>query len=69
MAGFCSRCGAASLARARFCGNCGARLGGDARTPVLSARDLRDITQEVPAVDALSADTRPSLTPDDSRSH
>jgi hypothetical protein len=66
MAGFCSRCGAASLGRARFCGNCGARLGGDAKTPVLSARDLHDITQEVPAVDALSEDTRPSLTSDDS---
>jgi hypothetical protein len=67
MAGFCSRCGAASLARARFCGNCGARLGGETKTPVLSARDLNNVTQEVPAVGGpLTEDTRPSLTSDDS---
>jgi zinc ribbon protein len=63
MTGFCSRCGAALLGPARFCGNCGARLGDNASTPVLSAHDLRDSTEEVPAVaapaeEALTENTR-----------
>ncbi len=52
MAGFCSRCGAAALARSRFCANCGARLRSDPGGPVLSGDDLTDVTQEVPAVTA-----------------
>lgn len=52
MTGFCSRCGAALPNRSRFCGNCGARLVGDGGEPVLSASELNEITQEVPAVDA-----------------
>jgi hypothetical protein len=57
MNGFCSRCGDALLPRARFCANCGANLGRDAGTPVLSAHELRDATDEVRAVSAHGDDT------------
>jgi hypothetical protein len=67
MTGFCSRCGATLPRLSRFCGNCGARLTGDAGQPVLSASELNEITQEVPPVRAPGDDAGdPTLgaTPD-----
>jgi hypothetical protein len=52
----CSRCGAAASPRARFCADCGARLGTDPGAAVLNAPELQAVTEEVPAVDEHAAD-------------
>lgn len=62
MRDFCTRCGTAAPASSRFCGSCGADLRRDAGATVLSAHDLRDVTEEIPAVRALG-DEAPTTDP------